>query len=204
MKKIGLLGGSFDPIHFGHLNLALELMEKRGLDEIWFIPAKVNPHKSLEEPISEAHRLMMLGLALEEINCFNLSRFKIDETEIHRDAPSYTIDTLRILIAQHPTTQFYLLLGQDCMAGFSRWHLPEEIIALVPLLIGSRSGTWNIDEFECSSRIKSAIKEGVTVTRLMDISSTTLRQRLAQGLYCGHLIPHRVLHYIYENGLYLV
>jgi nicotinate-nucleotide adenylyltransferase len=200
-KKIGLLGGTFDPIHFGHLNLAFELMEKKELDQVWFIPAQINPFKVQSPPTSMDHRLAMVQEVIQEIPQFHLK-----DLEKERPPPSYTIDTLRTFIAEEaysPTpNQFYLLLGEDSIPSFFYWHLSEEIVKLVPLLIGSRS---EIDQYELnklSLPIREAIQKGLTPTRLMDISSTDIRKRLAQKLYCGHLVPASVLDYIQKNQLY--
>lgn len=199
-KKIGLLGGTFDPIHFGHLNLAFELMEKKELDQVWFIPAQVNPFKMHIPPHAMDHRLAMVQLAIQEI-----PQFHVKDLEKDRPPPSYTIDTLNAFIteeARSPTpNHFYLLLGEDAIANFFYWHLPEEIVKLVPLLIGSREKGKHAFH-QCSLPIRKAIEEGLTETRLMDISSRDIRKRLSQKLYCGHLIPASVLDYIQDNQLY--
>lgn len=200
-KKIGLFGGTFDPLHFGHLNLAFELMEKRGLDQVWFIPAQVNPFKIDIPPTPIEHRLAMIHLAIQDIPSFALK-----DVEKERPSPSYTIDTLRAFIAEeasHGTfNQFYLLLGEDAIPGFIHWHLPEEIIKLVPLLIGSRSGIWQNEIHNFSLLIREAIQEGFTTTHLMDISASEIRKRIRQKLYCGHLVPAPILRYIQEHQLY--
>jgi nicotinate-nucleotide adenylyltransferase len=197
MKKVGLLGGSFDPVHFGHLNLAFELMEKRGLDEVWFIPTQISPHKLHLLPVDLSHRLAMLHLAIEGIESF-----KVHDIEAKLPPPSYTIYTLQALMQQEKEYQFYLLLGEDALPGFFKWHLPQEIIKLLPLYIGSRSGVWTLDDPLLDSSIKEAIERGLTPTRLMDISSTQLRDRLAAKLPCPHLIPASALDYIHQNQLY--
>lgn len=203
MKKIGLYGGTFDPIHFGHLNLAFELMEKQGLDEVWFIPARVSPHKQQTCPFcSIDHRLEMIKLALEGIHPFKLKDF-----EKHLPEPSYTFSTIQsIFLAQEKASsqsnQFYLLLGEDSIPGFFRWHQPEELIKLVPLLIGSRSCDYHLDQIEGSLSIKKAIQKGLVSTRVMDISSTEVRNRLSKGLCCKHLVPSTVLDYIHNRDLY--
>lgn len=201
ITKIGLFGGTFDPIHWGHLNLAFELMEKKQLDQVWFIPAQMNPFKLQAPPTSIEHRLVMTQLAIQDIPQFHLK-----DLEKERPPPSYTIHTLRAFIAEeayHPApNQFYLLMGEDSVPGFFHWHLPEEIVKLVPLLIGSRSGIWQYELENFSLPIRQAIQEGLTPTRLIDISSTDIRHRLAKGLYCGHLIPSPVLQYIHENHIY--
>lgn len=201
IKKVGLLGGSFDPIHWGHFNLAFELMEKKGLDEVWFIPAQLNPLKVHMLPTSFDHRLNMVKLAIQGIPCF-----KVKDLEIQRPPPSYTIDTLKSLIEQEKVSacpcQFFLLLGEDNLNRFLEWRFAEEIAQLVPLLVGSRTGT-NVDlSFIQSPVIREAMQKGLTQTRLMDISSTELRQRLSLHRYCAHLIPSSVLTYIDYHQLY--
>lgn len=202
MKKIGLLGGSFDPIHFGHLNLALELKEKRNLDEVWLIPAQINPHKIDTQPVSFEHRFAMVRLAIE-----GMPDFFLNNLESKRSPPSYTIDTVRLLIEEDRklglSNQFYLLLGEDGIHHFSRWHQAEDIVRLVPLAIGSRFNPDLTSLLSHSEAIQTAIRKGLTQTRRMDISSTDLRKRLSKGLYCGHLMPSAVLHYIEKNGLYV-
>lgn len=203
IKKIGLFGGTFDPIHCGHLNLAFELMEKKQLDQVWFIPAQVNPLKTQAPPISIEHRLAMVKLAIQDIPQFHLK-----DLEKERPPPSYTIHTLKAFIAEEaakPSSNlFYLLMGEDSVPGFLHWHLPEEIVKLVPLLIGSRTGIWQCDLDNFSLPIREAIQEGLISTRLMDISGTDIRFRLANHLYCGHLIPIPVLQYINENQIYQI
>lgn len=207
-KKIGLLGGSFDPIHVGHLNLAFELMEKRNLDEVWFIPAQLNPLKERDLPHAMDHRLKMVQMAIQDI-----PQFYLKDLEKNRPPPSYTIDTLRALIEEERRSsnscQFYLLLGEDAIETFQNWHLPEEIVKLVPLMIGTRRGfiPFNKSESEYALRgysplIRHAIQKGFTSIRLMDVSSTDIRLRLIQKKYCGHLVPSLVLDYIEENMLY--
>lgn len=196
VKKIGLFGGTFDPIHFGHLNLAFELMEKKGLDQVWFIPAQINPHKTLTPTASMDHRLAMIQLAIQ-----NITQFHLKDLEKDRPPPSYTIETIRSFIANEPH-QFYFLLGEDGVHRFMDWHQAEEIVKLVPLLIGSRIGLIKREMAHFPLLIREAIEKGLVETRLMDITATDLRIRLMRGLYCGHLVPAPVLNYIWEQNLY--
>ncbi len=200
-EKIGLFGGTFDPIHCGHLNLAFELMEKRGLDQVWFIPAQINPFKVEAPPTPMDHRLAMTQLAIQDI-----PQFCLKDLEKERPPPSYTIHTLKAFVAEQASNpaphQFYLLMGEDSVPGFIHWHLPEEIVKHAPLLIGSRSGLWQYELNNFSLPIREAIQEGLTQTRLVDISGTDIRNRLTQGLYCGHLVSAPVLEYIYKNQIY--
>jgi nicotinate-nucleotide adenylyltransferase len=203
VKKIGIFGGSFDPIHIGHLNLAFELMEKKHLNEVWFIPAQINPHKREAVPLSIEHRLHMVQLAIQGI-----PQFSLKDLESKRSPPSYTIDTLRIFIEEdsfkQSPHQFYLLMGEDAIPSFSHWYLPGEIIKLASLLIGTRSGIWQSESLFLGEdlAVREALLNGLTAIRLIDISSTELRQRLSQNLYCEHLIPAPVLQYIHQHQLY--
>ena len=198
MKRIGLIGGTFDPPHFGHVNLAFELKEKHNLDEIWFVPVQQNPHKLTGPIASMDHRLKMLELTIEGI-----AEFKISDIEKYLPVPSYTLHTLQAIQEKDQSNQFFLLLGEDAIQGFYRWHEPEKVIKLAPLLIGSRSG-FLIDEIlkNVPLGIKKAIQDGVTKTRLLDISSTDLRERISKNLYCYHLLSTKVINYIYQNHLY--
>lgn len=200
-KRIGIYGGSFDPIHFGHLNLAIEMIEKRNLDEVWFCPAFISPHKLDEKPTSGEHRVNMLTLAIE-----NEPRFRILDTEIKRQTPSYTIDTLQeVLATQSNRTdpdQFSLILSDEALPGFFYWRQPEEIVRLVPLLIGSRESFFSTEELKGDTAIFEAIEKGMTQTRMMEISSTDVRERIFHRRYCDHLVPAKVLDYIHTHGLY--
>jgi nicotinate-nucleotide adenylyltransferase len=197
--KIGIYGGTFDPIHFGHLNLAIEIQEAHQLAEVWFCPAQISPHKLNAQPIAATHRLEMLKLAIEGI-----PNFYVNDIELKRQGPSFTLDTLRALIAQEATSsdprQFCLMIGDDSIPGFFKWHKPEEIVKLVPILVGRRQSEF--PELKGDSAICAALRLGITPTRIMDIGATRIRSRLTAGLYCGHLIPAKVVDYIYVHHLY--
>lgn len=203
-KRIGFYGGTFDPIHFGHLNLAIEMMERHALDEIWFCPAGFNPHKQDQLPtISTKHRMEMLKLAIQDIPQFHLL-----DHEVQKEGPSYTIDTLQTLIeesrkAPPKSLQLYLILGEDAIPGFFHWKQPDEIVKLVPLLIGRRASSNFSPELKGDPLICEAIHKGLTSNRIIEVSSTELRKRLTERRYCGHLVPAKVLDYIYAHDLYL-
>lgn len=197
MKRIGLYGGSFDPVHFGHISFAIEMLEKHALDEVWFILAKKNPLKS-DFPANASHRLKMLEIALEP-----LSYFVVKDDELKRASPSYTIDTVESIVADHSSgNQFFFLIGKDALCGFNRWHRVKELISLVPILIGERSCDALLEKDAYDPEIHEALSKGTTKIRLLDINSTEIRQRISNCLYCGHLVPEKVLDYIYNNGLY--
>lgn len=200
-KWIGFYGGTFDPPHFGHINLAIEIFESKKLDEIWFCPAQINPHKQSSIPsASMQDRIQMLNIALED-----LPQFRVIENESKRMGPSYTIDTLKELIKIHenePNKNFCLLIGDDSAANFHQWKQAEEIIQLMPIYTGYRQLTGMRSGNAASPLICDALEKGRIKTHYIEISSTEIRQRLKEGLYCGHLVPAKVLDYIYENHLY--
>ena len=181
----GFFGGSFDPIHFGHLNLAIEIKEALDLETVYFCPTNQNPKKMELAPFFSAKdRLEMLSLAIEDI-----PYFKILDTEIFKEDPSYTADTLKNF--NHPNLR--LILGADTALNFSTWKNPELIKKLAPPVIGCRGEVYldsSIAEFEKVS------------TAILDISSTNIRNRLQKKLYIGHLVPAKVLDYIHKRGLY--
>jgi nicotinate-nucleotide adenylyltransferase len=201
-KHVGIYGGTFDPIHFGHINLALEIMEYHQLDEVWFCPANNNPHKQEIISATAEHRLAMLELALAD-----LPDFGILPNELERPGPSYTIDTLKELVNEENETsypsKFYLILGEDSVPGFYRWREPAEIIKLAPPLVGKRFFSEKSLELEGNPEITEALLKGMTPTRLMEISATQIRDRVRKGLYIGHLLPAKVAEYIGHNRLYI-
>lgn len=198
-EHIGIYGGTFDPIHFGHLNLALHLMEFHQLNAVWFCPARLNPYKIDKDCSTIDHRLHMVSLAIEPI-----PQFKLLDYEARQEGPSYTINTLRYLYANEQKSpdprQFHLLLGDDILEGISGWKEAEEVLRLAPPLIGCRQ--WNAT-WEGVDPINTAIRNGMTPTPIMEISSTEIRQRISRGLYCGYLVPEKVLDYIKSHRLYL-
>lgn len=191
----GLYGGTFNPIHFGHLNLAIELKEKCNLDEVWVVPAHLSPLR-MDEPFTPAdHRKKMVELAIADIPGFRLL-----DLELRRPGPSFTIDTLKELLPK--AGEIALLLADDALPDFHRWKDPEGIVRLVPLLIGSRLQELPKDGYRFSSEVARAVEKGRVTTSRMEISATVIRERIKKKLYCGHLLPPKVLDYIYENQLY--
>ncbi len=184
-----MLGGSFDPVHFGHLNLALSIQENCGLDQILFVPASTSPFKADSPPeASSTHRLAMLKLAIAPIPAFCFIDWEIFSKE-----PCYTIDTVRQL-SQDPTSQLHLILGEDQITSLHLWKEADLLLELAPLLIGSR-------RLENSPSLRFEAQK--VQVPIFDISSTAIRKRIFQKKYCGHLIPSSVLEYIYQNHLYL-
>lgn len=191
MKKIGFFGGTFDPIHFGHLHLAIQLFEIHRLDEVLFCPAFCSPLKSATPPIAQAKdRLSMVQLALEGI-----PHFRVTNAEVERGGLSYTIDTLRDF-QKKEKGKFYLLLSEEAAIHFDLWKEAQELLRLAPPLIGARAG------FSLQGPLSTALRKGLTLTRIMEISSSEIRGRLKQKLYCGHYVPAKALDYIVSHRLY--
>lgn len=193
---MGIYGGTFNPIHFGHLHLALELMERRGLNGVWFCPAHVNPLRLDEQLVASKHRLNMAELAIADIR-----QFRVLDIDCRREGPSYTIDTVRALAALYPY-QWRLILGSDALETFARWREPEAIVRVAPPLVGQRNRYVSLEEPSGSAEIVNALQSGRVPMPVLEISSTMVRERLRQGLYCGHLVPAKVLDYIYKHHLY--
>ena len=193
--KIGFYGGTFDPIHLGHLFLAVQLKEAWELDQVWLCPAQQNPFKERGGGASIEHRLAMARLAVKRCPFI-----KVIEHEAQRPGPSYTIETLKLLKKEYPQHQFALLLGEDSLVSFEDWEEAEEIARTMPIYSGSRM----IDvplQFK-NENIKTAIEAGWTPLPRCDISATQIRKRLAHKDYCGHLLNQEVLDYISEFNLY--
>jgi nicotinate-nucleotide adenylyltransferase len=127
--RIGIYGGSFDPIHLGHLWVAEAAKECLGLDRVLFIPAAISPLKQDRKPIEDRHRVEMLKLAISGVEYFG-----VDERELHRGGVSYTIDTLRELKEEHGGAELYFIMGSDSLADFGRWRSTDRLECAQPLL----------------------------------------------------------------------
>ncbi len=198
-KKVGFFGGTFDPIHLGHLNLALRIREQQGLDEVLFCPAHLSPAKQHYPPHAVAkHRLNMLQLALE-----NMAHTSIYAKELFRPPPSYTVDTIRSLLKEEKEIELYLILGEDAAQSLHQWKGVETLLSLAPPLVGTRFGKIKKNLHSPLEPISQKIAEGSCLIAAMDIQATEIRERLKNRLYCGHVVPAKVLDYIYQNRLYL-
>lgn len=198
-KKIGFYGGTFDPLHFGHINLALSLKETHHLDEIWFCPAWQSPHKNGDICTTPEQRLAMVKLGVDPIpNC------KVLDLEVNRKGPSYTVETLKELHKLHPQNKFYLLMGNDTAKSFFQWKDPKTIIELAKPIVGIRT---RINDFSLAPGtdmgVLTVLMEGITETPVIEISSTEIRKKILEKEYVGHLLPQKIIDYILENNLYL-
>jgi nicotinate-nucleotide adenylyltransferase len=205
---IGVLGGTFDPIHFGHLRPALELHERLRLTEMRFIPCHVPPHRVAPDTPPH-HRLAMLGLAIAGV-----AGFRVDSRELDRPGPSYTVDTLRELREEvGPDCPLLLVMGMDAFAGLHTWHRWDEIPALAHVVVAHRPGSAVAPETgylavapaaespEVLHRRPAGLVHFQPVTQL-DISATAIRECLRAGCSPRYLLPDDVCRYIAEQGLY--
>ena len=185
MKKIGIFGGTFDPIHHGHLILARDAAETLQLDRVLFIPAALSPHKLQQQPTSPAVRLEMLRAAIE-----GDPKFAVDPMELERPPPSYAIDTVEILRQREPGSEFFFLVGEDNVARLSSWHRFPELAKLVQFVVLDRSGLNTAHPYPA-------------IRRHLDISATDIRKRVASGRSIRYLVPPAVETIICERQLYL-
>lgn len=195
-KKIGLLGGTFDPIHFGHLRMAQESMEQLALDEIRFLPCKIPALKNIPY-VDEKKRCEMVKLAIA-----GESKWVVDERELEREGLSYTIDTLRSLHLDFPDANFYFLMGADTFLSLTAWKEWQQIPSLCQLVVLSRLGP-DLKLLSFSSMEQFADKIIHLPSLILEIASSELRKRRAQGLSLRYLLPEPVWHYIQKNELYI-
>lgn len=196
-RRIGLLGGTFDPVHIAHLHIGACAVHDLALDEVRLIPAGSPPHKTGRPVTSGADRLRMLEIATADV-----PEFVPDPIDLAADAPSYTADLLARLRQQHPDDYLWFIIGGDSLREFHTWHEPERILSLARLAVAERPG-W---DSEAALRHSPLPRLSASVDRFrsvpIDLSATTIRQRVTAGQPVDWLVPDAVLHYIAENGLY--
>jgi len=200
-RRIGIFGGSFDPVHQGHLLIAEQFAEDMKLDLVKFIPAKVSPFKLGYTPTSDKHRLEMLRLAVG-----SNPRFEVDALELNRGGVSYTIDTVNELRGVEPDAEYYMLIGADSLKDFKKWKSPEELLVSVSLVVARRGGEAPPQWSELSGLASPEVIEGIQKRALdlpaMELSSTDIRRRVERGRSIRYLVPSAVEVYIDSHGLY--
>jgi nicotinate-nucleotide adenylyltransferase len=188
--RIGVFGGTFDPVHMGHLVLVQECWYALGLDKVLFVPANVSPFKRDSDAVSPADRLNMLRLALEGDRRFGISTYEIDKGGV-----SYTVDTLRMLKEEYGAeAQLFFLAGSDSAEGMSGWKDMGEMLELATFVLASRPG---VDD----SRPNGLKVEHVDIP-LIGVSSTMIRERVRKRQPIDHIVPREVVAYIRNKGLY--
>jgi len=196
--RLGVFGGTFDPIHHGHLVAAEEVRGRLNLDKVLFVPAGLPPHK-LDLDISPTrHRIAMLKLAIDSNPGFALSRVDVD-----RHGPCYTVDTLALLHAEYgPDAELFFIMGMDSLADLLIWRSPERIIRLARIVVVGRPGFQaDVDELD---KVLPGAAQRITIvdTPLIEVSSSDIRMRVREGLPIRYQVPEAVEAYIREHGLY--
>jgi nicotinate-nucleotide adenylyltransferase len=199
--RIGVFGGTFDPVHLGHLILAEQCREQGRLDLVLFIPSARPPHKQRHAITPFRHRAEMLQLATA-----GHPAFRIDELENERPGPSYTVDTLDELSRRHPGAEWFFLVGSDALAEMHEWYDPAGIVRRAGLLVMARGGERIPSPGELGTSLGlpkgEAVRLEVIEAPRVEISSRDLRCRAAAGRSLRYLVPRAVECYIEEKGLY--
>ncbi|TYS19540.1 nicotinate-nucleotide adenylyltransferase [Rossellomorea vietnamensis] len=186
-KRVGLLGGTFNPPHLGHLIIANEVLDQFGLDEVRFMPAGSPPHKQIKGDTSSEQRKEMVICAIE-----NHARFVLEPIELEKEGPSYTYETIKLLIEREPDSEFHFIIGGDMIDYLPKWHKIEELSRLIQFVGVQRTG------YETDSPYNVIMADVPQI----EISSTMIRDRIAAGKTVKYLIPEGVSDYIREGKLY--
>jgi nicotinate-nucleotide adenylyltransferase len=200
--RIGFFGGSFDPVHYGHLLLAESCREQCRLDEVWFVPAAVPPHKRSDDRAEAKHRVAMLELAIAGNAAFRVSTIELD-----RGGVSFTVDTLSDIKSQQPPdAELFLLLGGDSVHDFPTWREPQRILDLATPVAVSRAGSPSPDFSDLAGLVTperlDEIRRHTVEMPLVEFSSTEIRTRVAAGRSVRYMTPRAVEVYVAEQGLY--
>jgi nicotinate-nucleotide adenylyltransferase len=199
--KIGIFGGTFDPVHYGHLILAESCREECGLDQVWLLPAAISPHKQGQPPTGAEHRVAMLQLAIG-----GHEQLRVETTEVERGEVSYTVDTLETLHERQPTDELFFLMGSDSLQDLPAWKQPERICELALPIVVRRPGAGEpsmgvFEQLVSADRLEQIHRYSIDMP-WVDISSSNMRQRVADGRSIRFRTPRAVEAYIASHGLY--
>lgn len=199
IKALGLMGGTFDPVHYGHLIAAENSRCEFGLERVIFIPAAYPPHKERESVLATAHRLQMVKLAISSNPAFEISTL-----EQERQGPSYTIDTVEYFRRRFPDTQISFIMGMDSLLMFDTWRDYVRLAGLCRFIVVTRPG-YVMDRGQSSlAHLPPQLWENLDLLEIpgLDISSSDIRRRVRLGLPIKYMLPAAVDNYIIEQGLY--
>jgi nicotinate-nucleotide adenylyltransferase len=191
------MGGTFDPIHYGHLFAAAETADELRLDKVVFVPTGAPPHKKYKEMATAIERYEMTLLAIAENK-----RFEISRTETDRLGMSYTLDTLVAMKTLYPHCELFFITGLDAILDIDKWKEPFEITSLCTIAVVKRPGYDNVGLSKLPDKIRSSVH--VVRTPMLDISATDIRERARARLGVRYLLPESVRVYIEKNGLYSI
>lgn len=199
--RLGIYGGTFDPVHYGHLLLAECCREQQRLDRVWFLPAAVPPHKQTAVISSAEHRVEMLLLATAGNSAFEVSRYETERGDVN-----YTVDTLAHFHSQNPNRELFFLLGGDSLADLPTWREPGKICELATLIVVRRPGMAEFDFGNLRHVLTSAqidrIRNHVVEMPRIDLSAREMRSLVAAGKSIRYRTPRSVEKYIETHGLY--
>lgn len=199
-ERIGVFGGSFDPVHMGHLTIAQDAVEQLELNRLIFVPAAVPPHKQGKTLVEGRHRFEMLQLATEA----NLS-FEVSDMELQRGGISYTFDTMTQIQFEHPGAELFFIVGLDSLVELHLWKNIEQLLELctvVPFARGGEDPARIAEQIQLSNGWKTKLLERLIRIHEIEISASEVRMRLAEGLSIRYLVPPEVEMYIAEHHLY--
>ena len=201
--RLGIFGGTFDPVHFGHLALAEECLAVAGLDEVWLVPAASPPHKGGKKLSRFDQRKEMLELAIA-----GNEKFKVEPMEADRPGPSFTIDTLEEIQKRKPNDELFLIIGGDSALEFSTWKDPAKIASLATIIVRIRPGVIMPTEQEFISQLGKELGVQPKVIFVagppyLDVSSSLLKERISNNKSIRYLLPRAVEVYIQQKKLYL-
>ncbi len=195
--RLGIFGGSFDPVHNGHLALARACHEQAALDEVWFTPAAIQPLKQRGPHATDAQRIEMLQLAIDAV-----SSWRVCTLEIDRGGYSYTVDTLRQIHIELPEAELFFMIGADAMRDIPRWKEPAEIFRLATPLVVRRTGEADPDCSKIAPLFTATNQPQLVKMRAIDASSSEIRRRVAAGEPIDKFVPAPVAEYITDHRVY--
>ncbi|RWR15183.1 nicotinate-nucleotide adenylyltransferase [Siminovitchia fortis] len=186
-RKIGILGGTFDPPHLGHLIIANEVLDRLGLDEVRFMPNHEPPHKERHSGTSVENRLDMLERAID-----GHPKFSIETIELNQDGRSYTYDTMKTVREKNPDNDYFFIIGADMVEFLPHWYNIEELVKLVQFVGANRP----------NYKLESPYPVQFVEVPMIEISSSMIRDRVKKRMSIKYLLPDQVIRYIEENHLY--
>ncbi len=197
--RLGLFGGTFDPVHIGHLLLAEQCREQCALDQVWFVPSGRPPHKNQDKLTSVKSRLDMLELATAGFGAFVVSHL-----ELEREGPTYTVDTLQQLQDEDASRELFFMIGTDSLADLPNWHNPSRIAQLATIVVADRGNQTIPDLHSFGPQLEADLLSKIQFVTMpgIDLSATDIRRRICEGKSIRFMVNRAVEVYIAEHQLY--